>query len=156
MVNIHLKKIFMKIQKTVGTFLIGAAIGVVAGILYAPNSGKKTRRKIINQKDDMMDMMKVKLHGVLEDMKDKLENTAEKAIQFLEIEKALNAKIMKLTLKIQDECPELTKYIEEMPNNSFTSTDTEITLRNLQAYALSLETMHKKYLAEHPIPTKAK
>jgi gas vesicle protein len=53
------------LQKTVSTLLIGAAIGGVLGVLFAPNSGKKTRRKIIEQKDDMLEMMKVKLHAIL-------------------------------------------------------------------------------------------
>jgi gas vesicle protein len=53
------------LQKTVSTLLIGAAIGGVLGVLFAPNSGKKTRRKIIDQKDDMLEMMKVKLHAIL-------------------------------------------------------------------------------------------
>jgi gas vesicle protein len=142
------------LQKTVSTLLIGAAIGGVLGVLFAPNSGKKTRRKIIEQKDDMLEMMKVKLHAILEDAKDKLENTTEKASQFLEIEKALNSKIMKITLKIQDECPELVKYMDEMPTSAFQATTTEISLRNLKAYANSLENMHKKYIAEHPVTSK--
>lgn len=142
------------LQKTVSTLLIGAAIGGILGILFAPNSGKKTRRKIIDQKDDMLEIMKVKLHAILEDAKDKLENTAERASQFLEIERALNSKIMKITLKIQDECPELVKFIDEIPCNSFNATTTEVSLRNLQAYANSLENMHKKYFSEHPVIVK--
>ena len=145
------------LQKTVSTLLIGAAIGGILGILgilFAPNSGKKTRRKIIDQKDDMLEIMKVKLHAILEDAKDKLENTAERASQFLEIEKALNSKIMKITLKIQDECPELVKFIDEIPCNSFNATTTEVSLRNLQAYANSLENMHKKYISDHPVIVK--
>jgi len=136
-------------KRTTTALLVGIAIGGIAGILFAPEKGKKIRRKIRNQKNDLQEFMKVKLHTVLESMKDKLELTSEKANKFLDIEKALNSKIMKLTLKIQDECPELAKFIEETPDNLHAHTDPEITLRNLKAYADSLEDMHKKYMRDH-------
>jgi gas vesicle protein len=38
----------MNTQKTLLSFVIGAAAGVAAGMLLAPNNGKDTRRKIVD------------------------------------------------------------------------------------------------------------
>jgi gas vesicle protein len=35
--------------KSLGMFVAGVAIGVGAGILMAPNSGKKTRKKLLDE-----------------------------------------------------------------------------------------------------------
>ncbi len=135
--------------KGLGVLLIGAAIGGLLGVLYAPEKGKKTRRKILNKQDDIKEFMKVRLHRILEEAKSKLESTTERASKFLEIEKALNSKIMKLTLKIQDDCPELLKYMGEMSDGMPAEDNPEVTLRNLNAYLESLQTMYKKYMNEH-------
>lgn len=135
--------------KGLGVLLIGAAIGGLLGVLYAPEKGKKTRRKILNKQDDIKEFMKVRLHRILEEAKSKLESTTERASKFLEIEKALNSKIMKLTLKIQDDCPELLKYMGEMADGMPAEDNPEVTLRNLNAYLESLQTMYKKYMNEH-------
>ncbi len=48
--------------KVVGGFLLGAALGAAAGILMAPQSGRRTRRKIKAESkrltEDMMDTAK--------------------------------------------------------------------------------------------------
>ena len=41
--------------KVIGSFLIGAAVGAVSGILLAPHSGKKTRKKIKAESKRMAD-----------------------------------------------------------------------------------------------------
>ena len=41
--------------KVIGGFLVGAAIGAVSGILLAPYSGRKTRKKIKNESKRMAD-----------------------------------------------------------------------------------------------------
>ena len=41
--------------KVIGGFLAGAAIGAVSGILLAPYSGRKTRKKIKNESKRMAD-----------------------------------------------------------------------------------------------------
>lgn len=42
-------------QKVILGVLCGAALGVVAGILLAPDSGEETRRKIANKAGDLKD-----------------------------------------------------------------------------------------------------
>ncbi len=67
-----------------------------------------------------------------------------------EAEKDLNSKILKITLKIKDQYPELSKYIEEMPVTIPDEKKPEITLGNLKAYYDSLDTLLRKYILEHP------
>ena len=43
--------------KVIGGFLAGAALGVAAGILMAPESGKRTRRKIADKSKEMSDQL---------------------------------------------------------------------------------------------------
>jgi gas vesicle protein len=35
--------------KVLGGFLVGAVAGTVAGLLFAPNSGKKTRKRLLDE-----------------------------------------------------------------------------------------------------------
>ncbi len=68
-----------------------------------------------------------------------------------EDEKVLNAKILKITMTISEKYPELSKYIEEMPETIPDEKDPEITRKNLKGYYDSLNTMLNKYILEHQI-----
>jgi len=46
-------------------FILGGIIGAVAGILYAPRTGKETREKLIGMGEDFAD----KFEGMTEDVK---------------------------------------------------------------------------------------
>jgi gas vesicle protein len=41
--------------KIIGGFLAGATLGVAAGLLLAPNSGQKTRKKIMKESKKLTD-----------------------------------------------------------------------------------------------------
>ena len=71
-----------------------------------------------------------------------------------EIEKDLNSKILKITLTIKDDYPELVGFLEEMPETIPDEKDPEITLKNLSAYYESLNSMLSKYKSEHPKSSK--
>jgi gas vesicle protein len=97
--------------------LVGAAIGVGVGILFAPDKGSKTREKIKGNLDDLKDQAnnkwdsleeetKQKYSKTKEDLKETVENLlsntsykAEEAITFLEQKlaelKKENAKLQK-------------------------------------------------------------
>jgi hypothetical protein len=66
-----------------------------------------------------------------------------------EAEKGLNSKILKITMIINDEYPELSKYLEEMPVTIPVDNKPEITLHNLNAYYESLNVLLNKYIKEH-------
>lgn len=63
-------------------------------------------------------------------------------------EKELNEAILTITLKIQSEFPELSKYIEEMPVTIPTA-NPEVKLKNLKDYYDSLNNLIKKYAKTH-------
>jgi len=52
--------------KTILGFIAGAAIGAIAGILLAPNSGAATRQKIIDKSGDLKDAVKDSITGLLD------------------------------------------------------------------------------------------
>lgn len=68
----------------------------------------------------------------------------------MEAEKELNAKIMEITLQIQDKYPELSKFLNEMPVTIPTESNPEINVKVLEEYYESLNNMLKKYELEHP------
>ncbi len=148
------------IRNTGGALLLGALIGGTLGILFAPDHGKKTRKKILAQSNSVKDILKVKLHCMLEEIQNGMESFTEKANaftekvnNFMEIESILNEKILETTLKIHSQYPELVKYLDEMAVTIPDKSNPEITLRNLRAYNNSLNTMLNKYQAEHPCDT---
>jgi hypothetical protein len=74
----------------------------------------------------------------------------EKTLSHQEAEKYLNSKILKITMTIMDQYPELSKYIEEMPVTIPNEKDPEVTLNNVKTYYESLSLMLMKYKSEHP------
>lgn len=66
-----------------------------------------------------------------------------------ETKKELSEKILKLSMKIKEQHPELSKYIEEMPVTIPDEKNPEITVDNLHAYFQSLNVLLKKYISEH-------
>ena len=63
----------------------------------------------------------------------------------MKTENELNTDILKITMKIQETHPELSKYIIEMPVTIPNSSDPKITLNALKDYYNSLEAMLLKY-----------
>ena len=68
----------------------------------------------------------------------------------MQSEKDLNAKILEITMLIQDKYPELSKYLAEMEDTISVEVNPSINPGNLQKYYDSLEQMLKKYMVEHP------
>jgi hypothetical protein len=69
----------------------------------------------------------------------------------METVKELNGKILAITMKIKDNFPELSKYIEEMPVTIPDEQHPDITQTNLKAYYDSLSALLNKYILEHPL-----
>lgn len=73
-----------------------------------------------------------------------------KTVNYEETEKDLNSKILKVTMTIKDQYPELSGFLEEMPATIPAEKNPEITLKNLSTYYESLNSMLNKYKLEHP------
>ncbi len=72
----------------------------------------------------------------------------------MKTEKQLNAEILEMTMKIQEQFPELSKYIAEMPVTIPNATSPEINIKALQDYYDSLAIMLKDYAVNHGYQSK--
>ncbi len=66
-------------KKIIVGLLAGAAVGVLAGILLAPDSGKETRKKLSKKGKDITDTVHIKANELKEMMKEKYEAAKEAA-----------------------------------------------------------------------------
>ena len=60
----------MSNSKTVLGFLAGAAVGSILGILFAPDKGTETRRKISETGSDVTDSLKSKFNDFVDGIRD--------------------------------------------------------------------------------------
>lgn len=69
----------------------------------------------------------------------------------MESEEEINAKILKVTMVIQENYPELSKYLNEMPITIPIDSRPEVNVKNLQKYYDTLVTLFRNYVAEHQL-----
>lgn len=67
----------------------------------------------------------------------------------MKTETELNENILKITMTIRNEFPELSKFLNEMPVTIPIEQSPEINYKILQEYYDSLETMLRKYAPNH-------
>ena len=80
----------MNASKILLSFVAGAAVGAALGILFAPDKGTETRRKISEKSNDMADSLKDNFNDFVDGIKDRfasakdeMEEGAEKGISKL-------------------------------------------------------------------------
>ena len=66
----------------------GVAVGALLGVLFAPDKGSETRKKIIQAGEDNADVLKQKLSDLLESISEKFEKAKEDVSDFAERSKA--------------------------------------------------------------------
>jgi gas vesicle protein len=69
--------------KIIGALLAGAAIGGILGILFAPDKGSETRKKIAGKTGELTDGLKEKFNALLEEAKREFEAAREKTGDFI-------------------------------------------------------------------------
>ena len=69
----------------------------------------------------------------------------------METEEEINAKILKITMVIHENYPELSKYLNEMPVTIPIDRRPEVNVKNLQKYYETLLTLFRNYVAEHQL-----
>jgi len=67
----------MSSGKVVLGVLAGVAVGAIAGILFAPEKGSETRKKMIGLGEDYYDELKDKFNSYLDTVTDKLETAKD-------------------------------------------------------------------------------
>lgn len=69
-------------------FLAGAAAGAILGILFAPDSGKETRKKISKKTSDMSDNLKNSFNDFVDGLRHSYSTAKEEAEDVIETGKA--------------------------------------------------------------------
>ncbi len=67
----------MESGKTIAGLLIGVGIGTIIGVLFAPDKGTNTRKKIKNKGQDLVDDLKEKFDGLYQKATNEYENLIE-------------------------------------------------------------------------------
>lgn len=74
----------MKNSKLLVGFLAGAAVGALAGILFAPDKGSATRKKIATKTGDISDSVKSSFNNFIDGVKEKYSGTKNNVEEFEE------------------------------------------------------------------------
>lgn len=67
----------MNTSKLVLGILGGVAAGAILGVLFAPNEGEKTRKKIISKANESQDALKDKFNSLLNSLNKKYDSISE-------------------------------------------------------------------------------
>jgi gas vesicle protein len=70
--------------KLMGALLIGAAIGGALGILFAPDKGSETRKKISTKGHDLSDAVKDKFSKIVDKFRKEVDAIKDQANDFAE------------------------------------------------------------------------
>lgn len=67
----------MSSGKVILGVMVGMAAGAVLGILFAPDKGTETRKKIVEAGEDYVDAVKEKFNQVVDSMNEKFEKVKD-------------------------------------------------------------------------------
>ena len=75
--------------------LAGVAAGALLGILFAPDKGKTTRKKMSKKGEDYLETAKEKFNEFIDDISEKIDEVKEEVTDFAEKGKAKAEKVKK-------------------------------------------------------------
>lgn len=78
----------MKSGKVFLGLLAGLAAGALLGVLFAPDKGSVTRKKMVRKGEDYAEELKEKFNDILDDIADKYEKAKENVTSVIDHEKA--------------------------------------------------------------------
>lgn len=73
----------MSAEKVIIGVLAGIATGALLGVLFAPDKGSETRRKIAKKSSDTVNDLKDKFGNLIDDIADKFEHEKEEIAEAL-------------------------------------------------------------------------
>ena len=79
--------------KLVSALLLGAAVGGLIGILFAPDKGSETRKKISSKGNELTDAVKEKFDAIVDKFKKEVDDVKEKANDYAENGKSVIEKL---------------------------------------------------------------
>ena len=79
--------------KVLGAIFLGAAIGGALGILFAPDKGSETRKKISKKGNDLTDAVKEKFEAIVDKFKKEVEDVQQQANDYAENGKSVLEKL---------------------------------------------------------------
>lgn len=74
----------MSSSKILTGVLIGAAAGTILGILFAPEKGLDTRKKISKKSSDLKDSLKTKFNDLVDTIAEQIESSKSEAENLME------------------------------------------------------------------------
>lgn len=85
----------MSSSKLLAGILVGAAAGAVLGILFAPEKGCDTRKKIVDSTSDFGETLKTKFSEMTDSLKEKYESVRTDANEMLQKGKSYTEDVKK-------------------------------------------------------------
>lgn len=69
--------------KVIGAIFLGAAIGGALGILFAPDKGSETRKKISKKGHDLTDAVKEKFDAIVDKFRKEVEDVKDQTDEYV-------------------------------------------------------------------------